>query len=199
MFATLRSDSTASASSLAPAAPAPLPTAAPLVRAVKAKRLGGARKKPVKVAKRLGGARKKPVKAAKKAVVKPTMRRVCSCIMCDGKPRRVAGEDKPCSCFMCWRNGADGTTTGSGISTRKPFVMRRDCSCVVCGGRSKNCSCVMCGGTARPKRVVAKATKKSYEKYPSKVVSKQKKPRETVPEGRFAFRDFRWSSWKGGS
>ena len=194
MFATLRSDSTASASSLAPAAP--VPTEAPLVPAVKAKkRLGGARKKPVKVAKRLGGARKKPVKAAKKAVVKPTMKRYCSCILCDGKPRKVAGEDEPCSCVMCWRNGADGTT-GSGFSARKPFVMRRDCSCVVCGGRSKNCSCVMCGGTARPKRVVAKATKKSYEKYPSKVVSKQKKPRETVPEGRFAFRDFRWSSWK---
>ena len=180
MFATLRSDSTASTSSLAPAAPEPM---ASLV--------------PVPKAKRLGGARKKPLNVVKKSVAKPKMRRDCSCIMCDGKPRRAAtGDDEPCSCVMCWRNGAEGTSL-PGFSARKPFVMRKDCSCVICGGKSKskNCSCIICGGTARPKRVATKGTRKSDAKYPSKVISKQK-PRETVPEGRFAFRDFRWSSWK---
>ena len=163
MFATLRSDSMASTSSLAPAAPGPMAVPAPRV-------------------KRLEGARKKPLKVAKKSVAKPKMSRDCNCIMCDGKPRRVAeGDDEPCSCVMCWRNGADATTA-FGFSGGK--------------SKSKNCSCIMCGGTGRPKRIAVKGTRKRDAKYPSKVVSKQKKPRETVPEGRFAFRDFRWSSWK---
>ena len=115
------------------------------------------------------------------------MSKSCSCIMCDGKP----GADQPststsrvgCSCVMCWTPASS-----------KPYSLRKDCSCVMCDGSSngKNCSCVMCGGTSKPKRILAKGTKRRV----IKPGTTQKKPRESVPEGRFAFRDFKWSPWK---
>ena len=180
MFATLRSDSTASSSSLVPvAAPVPAP----------ARAKASARKVAVK---RLGGARKKPYGVAKKTTAKAKMSKNCSCIMCDGKPRA----DEPstsgtagCSCVMCW-NGTPAATSS------KPYVLRKNCSCVMCDGGSKNCSCVMCGRTSKPKRILAKGTPKRRAAKPGKTGFRQKKPRESVPEGRFAFRNFRWSSWK---
>ncbi len=149
-------------------------------------------------------ARKKPNSAVKKAGTKARLSKGCSCIMCDGEPSRKSGARnssaspalgvKSCSCIECWWKSTHTSAEGSAT---KSVLLRKDCSCIMCDvspkSSSKGCSCIMCGGSAKPRRVMPKTNKKLA---PKMVEKRSKNARETVPEGRFAFRDFMWTPWK---
>lgn len=132
--------------------------------------------------KRVVAVRKKP-SAARKAGESGRLKKSCSCIMCDGRASGAGTSASTsgvgaewCSCVECWWK----TTQGADV-TKPP---RNDCTCI------------MCGGAAKPRRVLPKGTKRIAGSKSMEPKSHPKKLRESVAEGRFAFRDFRWSPWR---
>ena len=144
---------------------------APVVRGSKPSRARPSARKAL--VKKVGAARKKPFTVTKKAANKVETSKNCSCIMCDGKAESLKTKDEPSA-------GRWKTTYRSPGFKELPISR-------------KNCSCIMCGGSSKPKRNMVKGSGKSLR---NPVGRTQKKTRETVPEGRFAFGNFKWSPWK---